>query len=117
MRSILVIAQRELKSYFSSPIAYVVLTIVVLLSGVAFYILLSAMVQNASMRAMQSAQTGQLPDPIDMPGQIMQGFFQWTSFILLFTLPVITMALPTGRLCWGSFLRPPLSMSSCCSPR
>lgn len=93
MRNILVIAQRELKTYFTSPIAYVVLTIFLFLSGVVFNFYLSAMVESASIRAMQSAQSGQLPEPIDMPGQIIQGFFNWTSFLMLFFLPTITMAL------------------------
>ena len=36
MKSILVIAERELKTYFSSPIAYVALTIFTFLAGVVF---------------------------------------------------------------------------------
>jgi ABC-2 type transport system permease protein len=93
MRNILVIAQRELKTYFVSPIANVVLTIFIFLSGYVFNFFLSAMVEASSMRAIQSAQTGQLPQPVDMPGQITQSFFNWTSFLLLFILPSITMAL------------------------
>ena len=37
MRNIFVIAERELKTYFISPIAYVVLTIFIFLSGLLFY--------------------------------------------------------------------------------
>jgi ABC-2 type transport system permease protein len=93
MRNILVIAERELKAYFTSPIAYVVLTIFTFFSGLIFSIFLSFMVENATMRAMQSAQTGQPPPPIDMPGLVTQNAFNWTAFVMLFILPMITMAL------------------------
>ena len=93
MRNIWVIAQRELKAYFISPVAYVVLTIFTFLSGMFFNLLINAMTQTATARAMQSAQTGQPPDPIDMPGLISQSFFGTMSVIMLFMLPMITMAL------------------------
>jgi ABC-2 type transport system permease protein len=93
MRNIFVIAERELKTYFISPIAYVVLTIFTFFSGAIFSFFLSNMVESATMRAMQAAQSGQLPEPIDMPGLITQYAFNWTSFIMLFILPMITMAL------------------------
>ena len=44
-------------------------------------------------RAMQSAQTGQLARPFDMPGWIAQNTLSSMSFILLFILPMLTMAL------------------------
>src|SRR4030095_3603247 len=93
MRNILVIAGRELRSYFVSPIAYVVLTIFTFLSGLLFYLLLNAMIDDATRRAMQSAQTGQLPPPFDVPGWIAQNTLSSISFILLFILPMLTMAL------------------------
>jgi ABC-2 type transport system permease protein len=93
MRNIFVIAEREFKTYFISPIAYVVLTIFIFLSGFFFNFYLSGMVESVSIRAMQSAQTGQPPEPLDMPGLVAQNFFNWTSFIMLFFLPMITMAL------------------------
>jgi len=93
MRKILVIAERELKAYFTSPIAYVVLTIFIFLSGVFFNFFIGAMLEQVPMRAMSAAQTGQVPDPLDMPGIIAQQFFSWMSFIMLFMLPLITMAL------------------------
>ena len=93
MRNIFVIAERELKAYFISPIAYVVLTIFTFFSGAIFSFFLSNMVESASMQAMRSAQTGQPPPPIDMPGLITQYSFNWTSFVMLLILPMITMAL------------------------
>jgi len=93
MRSIFVIAERELKSYFTSPIAYVVLTIFILLTGLVFSFFLGVMVESAGPRAMQAAQTGQPPEPLDMPGVIIQNSFNWVSFILMLILPMITMAL------------------------
>jgi ABC-2 type transport system permease protein len=93
MKNIFAIAERDLKAYFTSPIAYVVLTIFLFLSGFFFYQFLGSMSQNASMRALQSAQSGQPPEPIDMPGEIMRNFFGVTVSIMLFILPLITMAL------------------------
>ncbi len=93
MKNIFVIAQRDFKAYFTSPIAYVVLTIFILLSGFFFSLILGNMAQSASLRAMQSAQTGQPPAPIDMPGEVSRAFLGVVSSILLFLFPMITMAL------------------------
>ena len=93
MKSILVIAERELKTYFTSPIAYVVLTIFTFLAGLVFYFFVGVMVESVGSRAMMSAQTGRPPDPIDMPGVIVQNMFNFLSFVLLLVLPMITMAL------------------------
>lgn len=93
MRNILVIAGRELRSYFVSPIAYVVLTIFTFISGLLFYLLVNAMIETAGSRAMQAAQTGQPPLPFDMPGWITQNTLSSVSFVLLFILPMLTMAL------------------------
>ena len=93
MKNIFAIAERDLKAYFTSPIAYVVLTIFIFVAGFFFYLTADGMVRNASIRAMQSAQTGQPPEPIDMPGEIMRNFFGVMVSILLFIMPLITMAL------------------------
>jgi ABC-2 type transport system permease protein len=93
MKSILVIAERELRTYFTSPIAYVVLTIFTFLAGFVFYFFVGVMVESVGTRAMMSAQTGRPPDPVDMPGVIVQNMFNFLSFVLLLVLPMITMAL------------------------
>lgn len=93
MKSIFAIAEREFKTYFTSPVAYVVLTIFIFLTGVAFYFFIGMMAESAGSRAMQSAQTGRPPDPFDMPGWIVQNMFSFISFVLLIVLPMITMAL------------------------
>ena len=51
MQNILAIWQREMKSYFVSPIAYVVLTVFLFLSGFFFYAILTAVVQQTMMQA------------------------------------------------------------------
>ena len=93
MRNIRAIIEREFRAYFISPIAYVVLTIFVFLSGFFFQTILSQVLQVAMMRSMQGAQFGQGPPPMDMPGMVSQGFLSSMSVILLFMIPMITMAL------------------------
>jgi ABC-2 type transport system permease protein len=93
MKNILAIAQRELRAYFTSPIAYVVLAIFVFLSGIFFQAIIGSMMEQSMMRSMQSAQSGQSPPPMDVPGITTQGFLSTMSVILLFMVPMITMAL------------------------
>lgn len=93
MRNILAITERELRAYFSSPIAYVVLTIFVFLAGLFFQSILSGVLQMAMQQQMRGGQFGMGPQPMDMPGIVSQNFFQTTSVILLFLVPMITMAL------------------------
>ncbi len=89
MRNILAIVERELRAYFNSPIAYVVLTIFVLLSGVFFRTILAQVLQMGLMASMQAQQLG--PRPMDMPGMISRGFLSTMSVIMLFIMPMLTM--------------------------
>ncbi len=93
MRNVLAIIERELRAYFISPVAYVVLTIFAFLSGLFFQTILSQIMQYAMMQAMQGAQFGRGPTPIDVPGIVSRQFLQTMSVILLFMIPMITMAL------------------------
>jgi ABC-2 type transport system permease protein len=92
MRNILALVERELRAYFSSPIAYVVLTIFVLLSGIFFQNILSQVMQYAMMSAMRAQQFGSAPT-IDMPAEITRAFLGVLSIVFLFIMPMITMGL------------------------
>jgi ABC-2 type transport system permease protein len=89
MQNILAIWQREMKSYFVSPIAYVVLTIFLFISGLFFFGYLTEIVDYAMMQA----QYGRGAQPIDVPGLVIGSLFQTTSVILLFIVPMLTMGL------------------------
>jgi ABC-2 type transport system permease protein len=91
MRNVLALVERELRAYFSSPIAYVVLTIFVFLSGIFFRSILAQVMQMAFAAQMQAQQLG--PRPMDMPGMISRGFLSTMSVILLFIMPMLTMGL------------------------
>ncbi len=89
MQNILAIWQRELKGYFASPIAYVVLTVYLFLSGFFFYSILTAVVQSTMMQS----QFGQGAQPVDVPGIVSRSFFGTMSVVLLFMIPMLTMGL------------------------
>jgi ABC-2 type transport system permease protein len=79
------IAQRELKAYFASPIAYIVIGFFVLLFGFFYYSLLLYFNQ-------QSAQVGFQGGPAQNVNESMiRPLFLNASVILLFVLPMITM--------------------------
>jgi ABC-2 type transport system permease protein len=86
MRNVLAIAEREVRAYFSSPIAYVVIGFFSLLYGYFFYALLSYFER-------QSMQMG-----MGQPGQVMNinqmligPVLVNATVILLFVFPAITM--------------------------
>jgi ABC-2 type transport system permease protein len=89
MQNIVAIWQREMKSYFVSPIAYVVLTVFLFLSGLFFFGNLTQIVQYTMMQA----QMGQGMQPIDVPAYVIQSLLKTTSVILLFLIPMLTMGL------------------------
>jgi ABC-2 type transport system permease protein len=89
MQNVLAIWQRELKGYFVSPIAYVVLTVYLFLSGFFFYSILSAVIQSSMMQG----QFGQGAQPMDVPGIVSRSFFGTMSVVLLFMIPMLTMGL------------------------
>jgi ABC-2 type transport system permease protein len=89
MQNVIAIWQREMKSYFASPIAYVVLTVFLFLSGFFFFSILNVVVQSTMMQS----QMGQGMQPIDVPGIVTRSLFQTTSVVLLFIVPMLTMGL------------------------
>ena len=93
MKNIAAIWQREMKSYFVSPIAYVVLTIFLFVSGVFFLSILSDILTNVMRAEMMQAQFGQQAQPIDVPYYVVLGLQQTTRVILLFVIPMLTMGL------------------------
>src|SRR6266705_3118767 len=86
MNNILAIAHKELKSYFSTPIAYIVIGFFALLFGYFFYAMLIIFNQ-------QSLQLGGLEGGgnVDINQQLIRPLFLNASVILLFVLPLITM--------------------------
>ena len=85
MRNILAIAQKELRSYFASPIAYIVLGFWALLYG-WFFITILAYFVRASM---QAGQFG--PQAANVNQQLIRPLVQNVTILVLFLLPMVTM--------------------------
>ena len=77
MRKFFVLLSREVRSYFYSPIAYIVLVFFLLVSGADFYFQLSFMNQR--------------PMPYSVQEAFFNSVFFWFAFVLIF--PLITMRL------------------------
>ena len=86
MNNILAIAHKELKSYFASPIAYVVIGLFALMFGFFYYTLLGIFIeQGMRMMGLQGGPTQNVND------QMIRPLFLNASVLLLFVLPMITM--------------------------
>jgi ABC-2 type transport system permease protein len=77
MRKFFVLFSREVRSYFYSPIAYIVLVFFLLVTGVDFYFQISFMNQRPLTYSVQEA--------------FFNSIFFWFAFVLIF--PLITMRL------------------------
>ena len=84
MRNIIAIAHKELRSYFSSPIAYIIIGFFALPFGVFFYLYLGAFVR-------QSLQMAQYGGSMNINQQVIRYVLQNASVIILFVMPMITM--------------------------
>ncbi len=88
MSNILAIANKELKAYFSGPIAYIVIGLWALLYGYFFVAILSFFVR-------QSMQMGQLgmqgPQAMNVNQQLIRPLLQNVLILILFLMPMVTM--------------------------
>lgn len=97
MRHMLVIAKRELESYFVSPIAYAVMTIFTFVSGLFFSSMLVFAIRQAALADSQLDKLGRSDFQLDVPTMVLTQFFQNEAFLLMFALPLLTMGLITDE--------------------
>jgi len=92
MRNFYLIFKKELKSYFASPIAYVVITMFLILTGYFFYnsfALFSTISFQATVNPMLAKQVGLL----NITESVVRPLFGNISVILLLMVPLLTMRL------------------------
>ena len=88
MRNILAIAHKELKSYFSGPIAYIAIGMWALLYGYFFVAILQFFVRQ-SMQMNQMGMQG--PQSMNVNQQLIRPLVQNVTILVLFLMPMVTM--------------------------
>lgn len=86
MRNVIAIAQKELNSYFRSPIAYFVMGFFALVTGYFFYAAVIFFVN----RSMEAAQMGQ-STPMSVDEWVVRNLMGNIAVVGLFLIPIITM--------------------------
>jgi ABC-2 type transport system permease protein len=86
MSNILAIAHKELKSYFSSPIAYIVIGFFAFVYGYFYWVMLTYFVRA-------SLQMGQMggPQSMNINEQLIRPLLSNVTVVVLFVMPMITM--------------------------
>ena len=87
MRNTLAIAEKELKSYFSSPMGYMLIGFFALLYG-WFYVALLRYFVNQSMQISQFGGGGQ---SVNVNQMMIRPLLQNVTILMLFVLPMVTM--------------------------
>jgi ABC-2 type transport system permease protein len=87
MNNILAITHKELKSYFASPIAYVVIGLYDLVYGYYYY----AAVRFFERQSIQMAGLGAGTPAVNINEQLIRPVFQYSMVVFLIILPMITM--------------------------
>jgi ABC-2 type transport system permease protein len=87
VNNILLICKKELKSYFASPIAYILMAFFALIFGFGFYTATRDMVRYS----FQAQMMGQAPPPMSVNDQIIRPLLGFASTVALFLIPMITM--------------------------
>lgn len=91
MRNVMAVAGKELRAYFHSPIAYLVMTVWTALCGFIFYVMTGNLVAQTLRMQMMG---GRGAPPINLNEFIIRNMLQGILMVvLLFLLPLITMRL------------------------
>jgi ABC-2 type transport system permease protein len=83
------ILKKELRLYFTSPVAWVVITIFLFISGYFFYNIFAFY----TLASMQSAMNPQMARDLNVTDSVLRPLFSNVSVILLLLMPLITMRL------------------------
>jgi ABC-2 type transport system permease protein len=89
MKNIWIIAKKELRTYFTSPIAYVIMTVFLVLIGFFFY----SLIWWFNTQSMQAAQNPYAAQQMNINQMVFGPLFNNMSIILLLMLPLLTMRL------------------------
>lgn len=89
MKNVAFIAKKEIRAYFHSPIAYVVIAVFLLLSGYFFY----NSVVWFSQYAMEASQNPYYAQQLNINQMVFGPLFHNMSIILLLVMPLLTMRL------------------------
>ncbi len=87
MRNVLAIAHKEIKAYFASPIAYIVIGFSAVLFGYFFV----ALLLNFDRMSLQAGAGFGGPESVNVNQMLIGPLFMNVAVILLFTLPLVTM--------------------------
>jgi len=90
--NIIAIFRKELQSYFTSPLPYIITTVFWLMSGFFFWVLLLSpfgIIQDV----INQEKMGYTLPPIDVTYEFLKGFFDVMGSLVLFILPILSMGL------------------------
>src|SRR5579871_924464 len=83
MKNVWIICQKELKSYFASPIAYLLMVLFALVFGFGFYTATRDFVRFGFMAQMQGRNT-----PMNVNEQVIRPLLGFASTVALFLIPM-----------------------------
>ena len=89
MKNIWAICKKEIKTYFTSPIAYVVITVFLVLIGFFFY----SLIWLFNSQSIQMAQNQYYYQQLNINQMVYSPLFHNMSIILLLMIPLLTMRL------------------------
>jgi ABC-2 type transport system permease protein len=89
VRNVLTMAGKEIRSYFASPVAYVLLAAFLALAGYFFYALLSAF--NETLRIYSMMRNPEMLSRFNLNQMVIVPLLHNMSVLLIFIVPAITM--------------------------
>ena len=93
MNNIWAIAQREIRSYFVSPVAYGIIAGFLIMTGFFFYVQLTYFLDITVRTMMQAQMYGQMPPTVNVNLSVVRPLLGNFAFLSLLMLAMITMRL------------------------
>src|SRR5262245_66554992 len=103
MRNVLTIAGRELRAYFSSPVAYVLLAAFLALAVYFFYALLTAFNQTLAIYSMM--RNPEMLQRFNLNEMVIRPLLHNMAVLLIFIVPAITIQLFPEEKYAGTYQR------------